>query len=920
MIRPPESRSREKSGMTFLSYWGKAAAEVEGGVDYHPLAYHSLDVAAVAEALLERDALLRQRMFQAARDGGLLNDEQSVCRTLVFLIALHDLGKFSDRFQYLRPDVAQRLGVGRSGKHYEFRHDAMGLDLLIQGRVLDELVQSGDVFASQDDKKLTGQDAEGPYVPWLRAITGHHGAPTEAIPHFNGQVGPADRQAALEFSRSAAKFLGGARLEFSGVESVDSALKRSSWLVAGLAVMADWIGSNREWFPYERDTRTPEAYWLEIARVRANEAVEKTGVLPRAIASFPGVASLFTDSAPSSPFVPTPLQQATENLEVDSQPQLFVLEDQTGAGKTEAALTLVHRLLEAKAADGLFFALPTMATANAMHARLERVYRRFFEPEPEPAPAFVLAHSESRTVLAGLAQARRAPDYSQGEPEIATDLSTWISDGPKKALLAHVGVGTIDQALMGALRAKHSTLRLLGLHRHVLVVDEVHACDAYVAKTLETLLELQSSLGGSAILLSATLPAALRARFVDAFQRGRPALRKRTPRAETTAYPLITRVTGSSEEHLPCDPSPGLGRRVPVGWLESTDAVEARVVAEAKAGRCVCWVRNTVREALESFDRLVAQLDKNQVDLFHARFLLGDRLTIERDVVSRFGKNSTTAQRRGRVLVATQVVEQSLDIDFDVMVSDLAPIDLLIQRAGRLQRHKREQRAPAELLVLAPAWTDTPDAKWLSSALQGTSRVYPDAVALWRTQRVLRQREGLRLPAEARLLIEAVYGDKSEVPEGLASIGRRAEDGRSADRGVAAFAGVKVAQGYHPDGFVWMDGNSPPTRLGEATTRLRFVVPDGNRLRPFNKAGALSWSLSSLRVRAAQFGEATNGDQTAQVAKITEDMADRGKGCQTVVVHSQSDSTWLGKGLDLKKHPVDVRYDRKRGLVLKHSE
>jgi CRISPR-associated endonuclease/helicase Cas3 len=255
-------------------------------------------------------------------------------------------------------------------------------------------------------------------------------------------------------------------------------LKTVSWQLAGIAVMADWLGSNQEHFKYYSKPEELVVYWHKHALPSAKKAIQSMPAKPKT-SQFQGLSNLF-------PFIkePTPLQEYAINEPLNDKPQLFILEDVTGAGKTEAALILTHRLLSAGLADGLYVALPTMATANAMYQRLGKVYRRFYESSD--LPSLILAHGARELSM----------NYTNGYNEREQELSAtaychaWLADSRKKALLADVGVGTLDQALLAVLPARHQSLRLLGLGRKVLLVDEVHAYDSYMQKLLDALLEI----------------------------------------------------------------------------------------------------------------------------------------------------------------------------------------------------------------------------------------------------------------------------------------------------------------------------------------------------------------------------------------------------------------------------------------------
>ena len=272
------------------------------------------------------------------------------------------------------------------------------------------------------------------------------------------------------------------------------------------------------------------------------------------------------------------------------------------------------------------------------------------------------------------------------------------------------------------LPVRHAALRLQGLKGKVLVVDEVHAFDPYMRRELVELLRFHAALGGCVILLSATLAKTHRAALVDAFRDG---LGSRRAELLEEAYPLATLASAAAVVETPCPIRDGLARRVTVTRLPDFDAALGRILDAARAGAAVAWVRNTVDDAIAAAAAVrAAGLEPL---LFHARFAMADRLAIEAEVLRRFGRRSAGRCRNG-VLIATQVIEQSLDLDFDLLCSDLAPVDLLIQRAGRLWRHEREPRpVPGpELLVVSPEPVPDPGPGWIRDLLPGTAAVYGD--------------------------------------------------------------------------------------------------------------------------------------------------------------------------------------------------
>jgi CRISPR-associated endonuclease/helicase Cas3 len=796
------------------------------------LVAHALDVAAVA-LLLPHDGL--------ELDG----------RALGWLVSLHDIGKFSRPFQAkarehwpeawlgaLDPDDVPPPGP---------KHDALALVLLED--VAEDLLAG--VLPLRQSR--VGW-ARGDRAHLFRAIAGHHGRPV-AKPDAGGKVlGPGCKAAARAFVQAMTDVFRPLPLP---CPSNALALAQLEWSLAGLTTLADWVGSRQAWFPYVPETAVadPAAYLWTRALPRAAAALAAAGLLRARPAPFRGLQTLFPGVT-----TPSPVQRWAEEAALPDGPVLAVVEDLTGSGKTEAAVTLTHRLLASGRAHGVFLALPTMATANAMFDRMAVAYRRLFGDGADPS--LVLAHG--RAAL----DARFAPGF-EGEAT-STDASSrddpadepaeshcaaWLAEDRRRALLAEVGVGTIDQALLAVLPVRHATLRQHGLRGKVLVVDEAHAFDPYMQEELGALLQFHAAMGGSAILLSATLPHAARQRLVDAFRKGLGAARR--VELESTAYPLAT-LTGAGDAVVeqPCDPRDGLPRTVAVIRVPDLAGALARVVESARAGAAVVWVRNTVDDALAAAALLRAEGIEPLV--FHARFALCDRLQVEAEVLRRFGRKADPAQRAG-VLVATQVVEQSLDLDFDLLCTDLAPIDSLIQRAGRLWRHERDKwtrvLAGPELLVLSPEPVAAPAAGWIADLLPGTAAVYRNPALLWRSARAIFARGTLVTPDDMRPMIEAAA--EGEVPPGLAAMSYKAMGEGTAAAGIGRQNVLDFRRGYTPGSGAWEPDTHTPTRLEDRPqVTLRLARRLGDRIVPYAPVGGArnrddvrrAWSLSEVSV------------------------------------------------------------------------
>ncbi|MCV6624472.1 MAG: CRISPR-associated helicase Cas3', partial [Cellvibrionaceae bacterium] len=347
-------------------------------------------------------------------------------------------------------------------------------------------------------------------------------------------------------------------------------------------------------------------YWRRIALPNAISTLKNDAFVTK----HPSVFNSINDQFPFiTDATATPLQQYAQQQEIATGPQLFILEDVTGAGKTEAAMVLLHRLMAQGLAQGAYIGLPTMATANSMYQRLSRSYRKLYSDSD--TPSLVLAHGASQQTKAftdSIALQEQVADrnYNQQDNTATAYCNAWLTDNRKKALLADIGVGTIDQALLSILPARHQSLRLLGLANKVLVVDEVHAFDDYMKTLLEQALKFHSAQGGSAILLSATLPRHYRQDFITAFSKGlADDNHSATPHiCKNFEYPLATQCFGQGVSETHIETKKSVKRRVITKRIDS-EAAAIKIIKSAVAdGKCVCWIRNTVDSAYAAYSQL----------------------------------------------------------------------------------------------------------------------------------------------------------------------------------------------------------------------------------------------------------------------------------------------------------------------------
>jgi len=859
----------------YINHWAKAKRQEDKSLSWHPVAYHSLDVAAVALTLQNEHSALIARFSEFHNIAA-----QELVRLNVFLASLHDLGKISRTFQNLVPDLWPKhlpeKGMAGAGglRHWELSYEYFTKAPV--RNILDEQLRPANVLRLNS---------------LLLAVAGHHGEPPSRDPddYFSKEIicqTCQDDAAALVTDLVAL-------LNPPKITSLtkDAAKALSFWL-NGLINLADWIGSNEAYFKPHSPGMSLEDYWHDMALPKAEEAVKDTGLSPSEVNQSATLQSIFGIKEPR------PMQQAIDELDIPNSPTLIIIEDATGSGKTEAAIVLAQKMMAKGKAGGLYFALPTMATANAMYKRMAEIFHKLYTPQ-EP-PSLALAHGKRELSLkkfkqlnlsgradeAGAMTGEKVLEASE-EDSVFKSCADWISDDRRKTFFAEIGVGTIDQALMAVLPIKFQALRLWGLSNRLLIVDEAHAYDSYVTTELETLLEFHASQGGSAIVLTATLTAKQREDMQTAFEKGlglkhgHPSLAADNPAPAKKSYPLIS-ITGTEqqEEITDIDSADHTVRSIQIKRLSDEGEAIELIAKRAAKGAAIAWVRNAVDDAISAVEQLRAK--GIAADLFHARFAMGDRQEREEKAVSLFGKAADQAERAGRVLVSTQVIEQSLDLDFDIMISDLAPVDLLIQRAGRLWRHMderpQETRPVKEptLYILSPDPEDVKAEKWLKSLNTKGIWTYKNHALLWRTANKLFEKGVIHAPADLRPLLEYVYHDNPEdTPACLLELDEEEHGETYADKTMASFNLLKRGKGYSTEDNHWKKDDRTPTRLGEPqrTIRLARIKADGS-LTPYYQVEDQqdAWALSEVTVRESWLA---NPEPEASVKTIVESTQNR---------------------------------------------
>lgn len=789
------------------TFWGKLSRG-EPSPAFHPLVDHCVDVAAVFRQLCKLPAFSRR-----LSDNHETTLEQSHIDRLAVLTLLHDIGKCNWGFQ-AKADPAATPVAGHVNEAVSllFDEEARGLWPEEFTALLTEMCSwfrdsEPDLFSmllasvSHHGKPLRREDAEGDRNPvrWWRP---------------RGRVDP--MKGLAELARAARKSFPEAFHPAPTLHVPPQVQQR----FAGMVMLADWIGSDTRHFPYREDADQDR---LSFAASQAEHALCAIGLAPPAQRSVRSFGDIFPGRQP------TPLQAWLASAPVEQQGvAVAIVESETGSGKTEAALARFFRLYEAGAVDSLYFALPTRVAARELYERVRRAVEGAFPEDCRPAPVLLAAP--------GYVRIDGQPLLPEPEGRLWEDDATerrrerqWAASHPKRFLAAPVAVGTVDQALLSVLKVKHSLLRSVCLDRSLLVVDEVHASDPYMRELLQALVSQHTARGGHALLLSATLGDAAASAWLQV-----PPLPLAA--AEQLPYPAVRTPNGVHPVA-----STGRSKTVDIEWIEGFDdsSILPLVVSAVQQGARVLVVCNTVARAnallraVERDRRVPASslfAVRGIVCPHHGRFARVHREVMDAEIGRRLGVGSPAGPL---VLVGTQTLEQSLDIDADLLITDLCPMDVLLQRMGRLHRHQRPAR-PADftrprVMVRVPQGLDLSSALRTNGELRapaGLGTVYPDGRVLQRTMDELRERGRVAIPRDNRALVE-----RTTHPEALASLqgawarhGYKVEGDAMAMRRAAETGSIDDNVGFGELAYGTPD-EAVTTRLGVDTWRIPLTRP-----------------------------------------------------------------------------------------------
>jgi CRISPR-associated endonuclease/helicase Cas3 len=722
--------------LSFIAKWDESGHT-------HPLVYHMLDSGAVAQALWQTGLTpgVREQFCT-----WLNLEEEAMGQLLAYWTSLHDLGKASRSFQgRCQPAVATLEAEGYAFPELvpqDVRHHS-----LLSAWILEAQKERLHLQPSAAVRKL------------LLALAGHHGQFPSFLA-FNEDayravnLGDAPwREAQVQLVIEMENLF--QPPEEAHLKSGQSVVNAFFNLLTGLFITADWLSSNTGLFPYHAANLSPAQYLAEVSRPVARQALHVTGW-----GSWQPAEQPLTFGEIFPQITPNTIQKGVlDYLDQLKDPFLMILEAPTGSGKTEIALSVADIWMQCHNLRGFYMAMPTQATSDQMFDRVTAYLEHRYTGQllnVQLAHGNAALKKEYEAIqLAGIAD-------DEADATSGVNALSWFT--PRKlTLLAPFGVGTVDQTFLSVLQARHFALRLFGLARKVVIFDEVHAYDVYMVEIFKRLLGWLRAIGSSVIILSATLPAETRQELLSAYD---PEAYSGSKQAD---FPRLSLNSGGRivTESLGAVPD----RTVHLDFIgREPEEIVAALHQKLSKGGCAGVICNTVKRAQQVYAAVKAsgQFPPEDVLLFHARYPFCWREERQQQVLGAFGRlqHATTDCRR-QVVIATQVIEQSLDLDFDLLISDLAPLDLLIQRIGRLQRHSGmpfPPRRPASLgeplcliSVPDPVSTGLPDFE------KGDTYIYEE-VFLQRSYFTLLGRTALSLPGDSDALIGAVYSD-ADLPE-----------------------------------------------------------------------------------------------------------------------------------------------------------
>lgn len=739
------------------NFWAKKD-DSAGSFKWLPLYQHLTDTAMVAGLLWEHWLSNHQKKLISGVFLGKypLNFEERGKNLVMFLTQIHDIGKATPAFQ-----------IGRKEK-FSADLDKALLEKLekdgftgISSAHLPSRMYSPHALAGEYILKRCGVNDD------ISSIVGaHHGKPADYEETVDSQssyesnyyqVENPDDKIHQKWRNSQEDILKWAleSNDFEDISSLPEIPQNVQVIISGLTIMSDWIASNEHYFPlisidedkiFDLQKRI-EYGWKKWKGDIKTDLWQSNGI--------DDINKMYKDrfNYDSPRAEQRVLSETIGNME---NPGIVIFEAAMGCGKTEAALIATEQLSYKKGLSGMFFGLPTQATSNGIFHRV-LAWLDSVQKSNDSTASIRLSHGKSslNEEFTSIAKNINVDEEEFEKTNQSVIVNEWFS-GRKTSSLDDFVVGTVDHFLLLALKQKHLALRHLGFTKKVVIIDEVHAYDTYMSKYLLEAIEWLGAYQIPVLLLSATLPAERREKMIKSYLQGygveTKEIRTRLKNLKKDAYPLITYTDGNSINQN-SDFEKKEKNIVKIIQKEKENIYE--IIDKYMSNDVIIGIiLNTVKSSQEIAKKCEELYSKDNVFLLHSSFIATDRKDKETQLTNMIGKDAGRPERK--IIIGTQVMEQSLDIDFDVLITDLAPMDLLIQRIGRLHRHDTVKRKP----ICKNPITYVLGASESFEFEKGSAAVY-DEYILARTQYFLP--DEIHIPSDISKLVQKVYDSNEEI-------------------------------------------------------------------------------------------------------------------------------------------------------------
>lgn len=736
--------------LTIGPYWAKKS-EKDGAYFWLSLDQHLKDTSAMAGILWDR-WLSQSQKTNILKDLD-SSDPEAGKNLTMFVAFIHDFGKLTPYFQ-----------AKKSRWSTEDLEDMLIEKLIDYGHLgLDNYSIKINSASSTLDKALIHHSGLGHLLlnnlglddSICVLVSGHHGKALDTRPNDEILSYPStfyqdeNDESVQDLWKKEQKKLLDLALSLGGyasIQDVPSINHSSQIILSGLVIMADWLASNEDLFPLAmvhdhtiRDSKDR----AELAWQKWNKSsmwIPEESIDPQDI--YKKRFSFIEEPKSAQDKVARCIAQATD-------PGIAILEAPMGMGKTEAALVMAEIMAFKTKSSGLYFALPTQATSNAIFPRI----KNWLEGLNATDGPYGIGLVHSKAHLNDDYMNLMANTNEDAEVDRLV-VNEWFS-GSKRSILNDFVIGTVDQVLMMALKTKHLMLRHLGLSKKVVIIDEIHSIDLYMSTYMYRALEYLGYYHVPVVILSATLPAAMRENLVRSYMKGRGVktskIKENLKNYDPKSYPILT-YSDSDTIKFYLDFAQEEDKKVEIIDIKEDqiiDLAKDAMASKAFAGIIV----NSVKKAQEIAKTLAQVLGEDQVILIHSRFIDSQRPRLERQILDMVGKG--TDRSNPKVVVGTQVLQESLDIDFDLLITELSPMDLLIQRIGRLHRHKANDH-------LRPDDYKTPKVYLLgrdeSFEFDEASMAVYGGYILARTQHYLK--DHILVPSQISDLVQNTYQDE----------------------------------------------------------------------------------------------------------------------------------------------------------------